>query len=102
VTKKSSAPNKAKSREAVPRDRDTDRADVETPSPQSAADSNIQDEDYTDREKPLVADSDAARALHDRPPRTKGGLGVGTAGDAARPTKTGIYGKPLPPRSRAR
>lgn len=85
---------------SVPRDRDVDapprrRSD----SPPSAADMNPRDEDiYTDREKPLVAGSREARALHDNPPRAKGELGVGTAGDAARPIKPGIHGKPLPPR----
>ena len=86
----------------VPRDRDVDNSSRKREtSPASAADANIEDEEYTDRDKPLVADSDAARALHDNPSRTKGDLGVGTAGDAARPSKTGIYGKPVPPRSRS-
>jgi hypothetical protein len=60
----------------------------------------VLDEDYADREKPLVAGSDLAKALQDRPPKGKGQLGVGTAGDAARPSKTGIYGKPIPPRGK--
>jgi hypothetical protein len=84
---------------SVPRDRDVDgspklRSDT-TPSP---ADVNIPDEEYTDQDKPLVADSPEARALHDHPSKTKGNLGVGTAGDAARPTKPGIHNKPIPPR----
>lgn len=92
--------NKPSSDVTVPRDRD-----LATPSrqrndsPPSAADVNPRDEEiYTDREKPLVAGSREARLLHDHPPRTKGTLDVGTAGDAARPIKPGIHGKPLPPR----
>lgn len=83
----------------VPRDRELDRApESNTDRPRAAADVNPPDEEYTDRDKPLVAGSKEARALQDRPPRTKGTLGVGTAGDAARPTKTGIHSKTLPPR----
>lgn len=83
----------------VPRDADIEDSANPTPSPPSAADVNPRDEEiYTDREKPLVAGSREARLLHDNPPRTKGTLDVGTAGDAARPTKPGIHGKPLPPR----
>jgi hypothetical protein len=66
--------------------------------PKSAADVNPRDEYYTDQDKPLVAGSKEARALHEKPPRTKGELGVGTAGDAARPIKPGIHNKPVPPR----
>lgn len=83
----------------VPRDRDLDAPPRRRrESPPSAADVNPRDEDYTDREKPLVAGSREARLLHENPPRAKGELGVGTAGDAARPIKPGIHGKPLPPR----
>lgn len=85
----------------VPRDREVDRpASAGKPDalPPSPADHNQPDEEYTDQEKPLVAGSREARALQDRPPSAPGELGVGTAGDAARPTKTGIYGKPIPPR----
>ena len=69
-------------------------------SPGSGADANPRDEYYTEKDKPLVAGSRDARALHDRPPPTKGELGVGTAGDAARASKTGIHNKPVPPRGR--
>ena len=83
----------------VPRDRDVDRpTQRNSDSPPAAADVNPPDENYTDQDKPLVAGSAEARALHDRPPKTKGTLGVGTAGDAARPTKPGIHNKPVPPR----
>ena len=83
----------------VPRDRDLDQpAQRDSDSPPAAADFNPPDENYTDQDKPLVAGSAEARALHDRPPKTKGTLGVGTAGDAARPTKPGIHSKPIPPR----
>jgi hypothetical protein len=83
----------------VPRDPDAgNRSRTRGDEPRSAADANIPDEDYTDQDKPLVAGSQEARALHDKPPRTKGELGVGTAGDAARPSKPGIHNKPIPPR----
>lgn len=58
----------------------------------------MRDEDYADHEKPLVAGSTEAKRLHRRPPKGKGQLGVGTGGDAARPGKAGIHGKPIPPR----
>jgi hypothetical protein len=83
----------------VPRDRQLDEASTRSSeSPPAAADVNLPDEAYTDQDKPLVGDSREARALHDRPPRTKGTLGVGTAGDAARPTKPGLHNKTVPPR----
>lgn len=85
---------------AVPRDRDLDTAERHSGDMPSAADRNIPDEDYTDQDKPLVAGSSEARALHKRPPPAKGELGVGTAGDAARPSKPGIHNKPIPPRGR--
>lgn len=83
--------------------RDTVRADDERlrgKSPPSAADVNPPDEAFGDQDKPLVAGSREARALHDRPPKTKETLGVGTAGDAARPSKPGIHNKPIPPRGK--
>jgi hypothetical protein len=82
----------------VPRDPGRGEAGRRSTEPKSAADVNPRDEYYTDKDKPLVAGSKPARALHDNPPPAKGELGVGTAGDAARPTKTGIHGKPIPPR----
>lgn len=91
---------KSKRREpSVPRDRDVaGAAGQRSDSPPAAADANMPDEGYSDQDKPLVADSPEARALHDHPPKTKGTLGVGTAGDAARPTKPGIHSKTIPPR----
>lgn len=82
----------------IPRDSDRGRAGRGSAEPKAAADVNPRDEYYTDKDKPLVAGSRLAKALHKNPPTTKGELGVGTAGDAARPTKTGIHGKPIPPR----
>lgn len=58
----------------------------------------MRDEDYTDRDKPLLPKSAEAKRLQEHPPKGKGQLGVGTAGDAGRPTKEGVYGKPVPPR----
>jgi hypothetical protein len=46
----------------------------------------------------LDPESPPARALHKRPPRGKGQLGVGTGGDAARPGKTGIAPTSIRPR----
>ena len=84
----------------VPRDRDVDttensRRDV-MPSPDTV---NMPDEDYPMTHKPLPAESEATRALHDRPPKGKDQLEVGSAGDAARPMKTGIRNPNLPPRA---
>lgn len=58
----------------------------------------MRDEDYTDRDKPLLPDSTEAKRLQQNPPKGSGQLRIGTAGDAARPSKVGIYGKPVPPR----
>lgn len=84
----------------VPRDRILDGSpEHRSDAPASAADRNPRDEEvYTDREKPLIGGSREARLLHDHPPKGEGQLDVGTAGDAARPSKPGIHGKPLPPR----
>jgi hypothetical protein len=92
--------SKGKDGAAVPRDREVDGSPKHrTDRVPSAADVNPRDEDvYTDRDKPLVAGSRDARALHDHPPKGKDQLEVGSAGDAARPIKTGIGGKPIPPR----
>jgi hypothetical protein len=84
----------------VPRDAKLD-AGTTPPTPPHDAE-QWRDEDYTDREKPLIGDSDLAKIRHENPPKGKDQLGVGTAGDAARPSKTGIYGKPIPPRGRVR
>lgn len=58
----------------------------------------MRDEDYTDRDKPLIAGSIEAKRLQEHPPTGTDQLEVGSAGDAARPTKEGIDGKPIPPR----
>jgi hypothetical protein len=81
----------------VPRVQPTDDKLPKEPMP-SPDTTNARDEDYANAGKPLVADSREAKALHENPPRAKGELGVGTAGDAARPTKMGIHDKPIPPR----
>lgn len=46
----------------------------------------------------LDADSPPARALHDRPPKGRGQLTVGSGGDAARPGKTGVAATSIQPR----
>lgn len=58
----------------------------------------MKDEDYTHRDKPLLPKSATAKRLQEHPPEGKEQLRRGTAGDAGRPTKEGIYGKPVPPR----
>jgi hypothetical protein len=83
----------------VPRDADLDtpessRRDV-TPSPDTV---NIRDEDYPSAGKPLLPGSPTARALQERPPAGDDQLRAGSAGDAARPSKTGIVNPSLPPR----
>ena len=84
----------------VPRDSDVDTAESSrrevTPSPDTI---NIRDEEYPSDDKPLAAESPEARTLHERRPRAPDQLEVGSAGDAARPTKTGIMKTTLPPRS---
>jgi hypothetical protein len=84
----------------VPREAPLDDARSRQRSPRAAADVNPPDEEFAEQDKPLVAGSRVARALHKRPPKTKGTLGVGTAGDAARPSKPGIHNKPIPRRGR--
>ncbi len=91
----------AKSKVTVPRDHNVDGSpghkSERTP---SAVDANQPDEDYNDGDKPLVAGSAEARALHERPPPAPGELGAGTAGDAARPIKPGVHTKGVPPRGK--
>lgn len=65
------------------------------PSPDTV---NIRDEDYPAAGKPLLPDSPEAEALHENRAPGKDQLEVGSAGDAARPTKTGIMNPTLPPR----
>jgi hypothetical protein len=97
-TSPSANPDSGHAQPTVPRDKVLDGSEqLRTDSPSSAADVNTPDEEYTDEGKPLVTGSREAKALHNRQPG-KGQLGVGTAGDAARPTKPGIHNKPVPPR----
>lgn len=46
----------------------------------------------------LEPDSPPARALHERPPKGRDQLRVGTGGDAARPGKTGLAATAINPR----
>jgi hypothetical protein len=80
----------------VPRDSKLDRGTGRDPPAPDGE--RMRDEDYTDRDKPLLPGSREARRLQDRPPAGKEQLRVGTGGDAARPGKEGIEGKPVPPR----
>ena len=80
----------------VPRDKKLDTGDgPPMPAPNGAS---MQDEGYTDRDKPLLPKSAAAKRLQAHPPSGKEQLRRGTAGDAGRPAKEGIEGKPIPPR----
>ncbi|ACB73486.1 hypothetical protein [Opitutus terrae] len=83
----------------APRDPEVDTVESSrrsvTPSPDTV---NLRDEDYPAVDQPLVAGSREARALHQNPPRRPDQLEAGGAGDAARPSKTGIMKPPLPPR----
>lgn len=83
----------------VPRDPDVETAETSRsevmPSPDTV---NIRDEDYPAEGKPLQPESRAARVLHEHPPKGKDQLEVGSAGDAARPSKSGIMNTTLPPR----
>lgn len=81
----------------VPRDRDTDDKMPRDAMP-APEDVNVRDEYYADGDKPLVAGSREAKLLQKNPPPAPGELGVGTAGDAARPTKLGLHDLPVPPR----
>jgi hypothetical protein len=96
----SSHKSRGKKPTTVPRDQVVDGAENNrsdsAPSPDRV---NPRDEEiHTDREKPLVTGSRETEILHDNRRRAPGQLDVGTAGDAARPTKPGIHGKPLAPR----
>jgi hypothetical protein len=95
-------PNRSSSRKVtVPRDHALDDAAKDRakrmPSPDTV---NAPDEEYAEQDKPLLAGSPEAKALHRRTRSNRGQLGVGTAGDAARPSKPGIHNKPIPPRGR--
>jgi hypothetical protein len=84
----------------VPRDPDVDTTESSrrnvTPSPDNV---NIKDEDYVSAAKPLSSDSPEVGILHSRTKEADDQLEVDSAGDAARPTKTGIMNPALPPRS---
>lgn len=56
------------------------------------------DEDLARDQRGLVEGSEIAEALHDRPPEGNEQLTTGSGGDAARPGKEGVFGKPIPPR----
>lgn len=60
----------------------------------------MRDEDYAVQDQPLVAGSPPEKRLQRHAPPGKDQLRVGTAGDAARPTKEGLHDKPIPPRDR--
>jgi hypothetical protein len=93
---KPSSRSRQKTDVSVPRDASPGEQPPERmPSPDTI---NPRDEDYADAGRPLVSGSPEARSLHAHPPRAKGELGVGTAGDAARPMKSGLHDKPIPPR----
>ena len=95
-------PKRSSSRKlAVPRDHARADGAKDRRQPMPSADTvNPPDEDYGDQDKPLLAGSPEAKILHRRTSRNKGQLGVGTAGDAARPSKPGLHNKPIPPRGR--
>lgn len=80
----------------VPRDRDLDE---DIPSENIPPEGDLtRDEDYARDQKGLPEDSPIGAALHDHPPQGSGQLTPGSGGDAARPGKEGIFGKPIPPR----
>lgn len=88
--------NKRDSNVHVPRD---DRLDTGGGPPMPPPDGALmRDEDYAEQDASLLPNSRPAKALQRKPPPGKGQLGVGTAGDAARPSKDGIHNKPVPPR----
>ena len=99
TSSKRSAESSPDKKITVPRDTDVETSESSRaermPSPD---DVNAPDEFESGGDKPLPSDSKAAADLHDKPPGAKGELGVGSAGDAARPSKEGITGKPIPPR----
>jgi hypothetical protein len=84
----------------VPRDQPTESEATSRkqrmPSPD---DVNAPDEYLAqDADQPLPSDAPAGEALHKNPPPAKGELGVGSAGDAARPTKEGVSATTVPGR----
>ena len=92
-----------KNKISVPRDAKVDTAESSRrevmPSPDTV---NMPDEGYAPGPKPLPSDSPLAAQLHEHPPQGEDQLEVGSAGDAARPSKTGIVNPTLPPRGQSR
>lgn len=87
----------------VPRDSDTADAEVsDRRHVPGADDRNVIDEDYATDQASLAPGTDTEKKLHDRKFKAGGQLDVGTGGDAARPGKEGITGKPVPPRGQVR
>lgn len=80
----------------VPRDADLDDPTISENIPPDGQ--LTRDEDYARDQQSLPADSEIAKALQDHPPKGDGQLTTGSGGDAARPGKEGIFGKPIPPR----
>ena len=81
----------------VPRDPDVDGSPGASTDQPPPANSAGHDEGDTTRDHGLIEGSPPAEALHRRPPE-RGQLTTGSGGDAARPGKEGIHGKPVPPR----
>lgn len=87
----------------VPRDSDT--ADAEASDRRhipGAEDRNALDEDYATDQAPLAPGSPASAQPPHTERQTQGQLEVGSGGDAARPGKEGLTGKPIPPRGEVR
>lgn len=81
--------------------RDTDSADAEAsdrrhfPGPD---DRNAKDEDQAAEQASRTPDSPLTGKLHEKSSPGPGQLDVGTGGDAGRPGKEGVTGKPIPRR----
>jgi hypothetical protein len=84
----------------VPRDPSTEGKAAPRNQPMPSPDQVNAPDEYLahDADQPLPPESVAGKTLHENPPKTKGQLGVGSAGDAARPTKEGISATTIPPR----
>ena len=81
-----------------PLDGETPPSRTRADDPPAAGSINPPEETYAEQEQSLAPDSPLVEALHRRGPTAKDQLDVGTAGDAARPTKTGITPTSIPPR----
>ena len=75
-----------------------ERRDEMNAQPPAAGSRQVTDEDFASTDQPVLPNTKTARALQAHPPKGEGQLGVGTGGDAARPGKEGIDGKPIPQR----